>query len=81
MLNKTFNELYEAEKARPSHAQEFINKCAELTYCAPFTIRMWLSGNQNPTPLAKAVLAEYFETTPEALFPPTENEKENENGK
>ena len=70
MSKKTFKELYEDAKMLPTPAASFIAKVAELTHKTETTVRMWLSGNQQPDELAKSVIAEHFKSDINTLFPP-----------
>lgn len=65
----TFKELYEAQKAQPTPAAAFITKVAELTHRTENTVRMWLMGVQTPDDLVIAILADFFGTKPDELFP------------
>jgi hypothetical protein len=69
MQTKTFNELYEEAKSRPTPAQAFIAEVAALTHKSEQTIKMWLVGRQKPDELACSVIAKHFNVSPEALFP------------
>jgi len=69
-MNKTFKELYEQAKQQPTPAAAFVAKVAEITHRTETTVRMWLSGNQAPDELAKSVIAQYFNSDIDTLFPP-----------
>lgn len=72
----TFIELYEKEKRnRPNPAADFIEKVAEVTSKSPLTVKRWVqpSTSVRPDMLTQKVLADYFGTTPEELFPQEES--------
>lgn len=72
MERMTFKERYDAEKAKPTRAQEFVAQIAAVAHCTESTVRQWLSGVQQPDELAKCVLADHFGCAPGELFPPVE---------
>jgi len=69
----TFRELYnlevEKDAKRPSAAQQFIAKIAQITMKSETTVKMWLYTEQKPDELTKAVIAQALKTSPDALFP------------
>lgn len=69
----TFKQFYLKAKARkrvvPTNAQLFIKEIADYTHKSEQTVRMWLSGTQQPDELTKAVLATKFKTPANELFP------------
>ena len=69
MCNKTFKQLYEAEKVKKSPAQSFIANVAKITHRSKTTVKMWLTGRQAPDNLAKSIIAEHFGCSPDGLFP------------
>jgi hypothetical protein len=72
MKNKTFKQIYDEQPGRStkiSPKEEWINKIAALTRKAPGTVRMWLSGAQQPDALTKSVLSEHFSIPEDQLFP------------
>lgn len=69
MAKKTFQQLYEDEKQKPTAAQLFISKVAEITHRQETTVRMWLSGRQTPDELAKSIIAKEFDMSVNDLFP------------
>lgn len=71
MSKKTFLELYDEYKKKPTAAQVFIAEVAALTHRSENTVRMWLCGRQTPDELAKAVIAKHYNLNPETLFPTT----------
>ena len=73
MEKKSFKELYESAKSRPTPAQAFIAEVAQLTHKSEQTIKMWLLGRQQPDELACAVIAKHFNVSPDTLFPQTTN--------
>jgi len=71
---KTFVEIYAQTKAKvrkieKTPAQKFVDDVAEITKKTPLTVRQWLYGAQVPDKLTQSVLADYFGSTPEQLFP------------
>ena len=44
MVQKTFRNLYEDEKKKPTAAQLFVSRVATLTKRSEVTVRMWISG-------------------------------------
>lgn len=69
MSTKTFQQLYEQEKVKPTPAQTFIKKVAKMTERSENTVRMWLVGRQIPDKLAQSIIAKEFDCDPETLFP------------
>lgn len=69
MAKKTFQQLYEDEKQKPTAAQLFIQKVAEITHRKELTVRMWLSGRQTPDELAQSIIAKEFNVSVDDLFP------------
>ncbi|WP_281642650.1 hypothetical protein [Hoylesella loescheii] len=69
MNNKTFKELYEAERDKPTAAQHFIATVAEITHRSTNTVKMWLTGRQVPDELARTIMAQHFRCDAEQLFP------------
>ena len=75
-MNKTFAELYEESKKKPTPAQEFVAEVARITHRSETTVRMWLAGNQVPDALVQSVIADHFGVDMAGLFPDmTNNEK------
>lgn len=75
MENKTFLELYNERKAKPTPAQKFVSDVAALTMRNEVTVRMWLSGAQVPDKLTQSVIAAHFGVDAAGLFPtPTEKQ-------
>lgn len=66
---KTFKELYEAERDKPTAAQHFIAMVANMTHRSTNTVKMWLSGRQVPDELARTIMARHFKCDAEQLFP------------
>lgn len=66
---KTFKEMYEAERDKPTAAQEFIAMVANMTHRSTNTVKMWLSGRQIPDELARTIIAQHFKCDAEQLFP------------
>jgi len=48
MKAKSFFDFYEEEKSKPTAAQVFVSKMANLTHRSENTVRMWLAGQQTP---------------------------------
>ena len=68
MENKTFREIYEETKQKPTPAQAFVSEIAELTHRSELTVRMWLSGQQIPDKLVQEVIARKFNVSVDGLF-------------
>lgn len=66
---KTFKELYEAERDKPTAAQEFIATVAGITHRSTNTVKMWLVGRQTPDELARTIMAQHFDCDANLLFP------------
>lgn len=69
MEQKTFKQLYEEEKQKPTAAQVFVSEVASLTKRSEITVRMWLSGQQVPDELAQSIIAERYDVDAKNLFP------------
>lgn len=69
MSNKTFIELYNESKSKPTPAQEFIAEVARITHRSEMTVKMWLCGNQIPDMLVQSVIADHFGVDINGLFP------------
>ena len=69
MIQKTFRNIYEDEKKKPTAAQLFVSRVATLTKRSETTVRMWISGQQVPDELAKSVIAQEFGADINSLFP------------
>lgn len=69
-MSKTFLELYNEQKNKPTAAQVFVQRVAEMTHRQETTVRMWLSGRQTPDDLAKSIIAKEFNVSIDDLFPP-----------
>ena len=69
MAEKTFFDLYNAQKSKPTPAQEFVSEVAKITRRTETTVRMWLSGQQTPDALAQSIIAEHFGVNVDYLFP------------
>lgn len=68
----TLKEIYDDVRRQPkpeTPASAFLKQIAEITMKSEIAVRRWLSGDTEPDDLTKSVLAEHFNTTPEALFP------------
>lgn len=68
MEKKTFKELYEAEKKKPTPAKAFIQEVAKICCVDEGTVRIWLNGQRTPSELCKKVIAERFDVEAQALF-------------
>lgn len=66
---KSFNDLYEEQKKKPTSAQVFITKIAKITHRSENTVRMWLSGKQYPDELTRVTIAKDLGIPVETLFP------------
>ena len=69
MAEKTFYDLYNEQKSKPTPAQKFVSEVAKITHRTENTVRMWLSGQQTPDALAQSIIAEYFGVNVDYLFP------------
>ena len=69
MNQKSFRDLYEEEKKKPTSAQIFVSDVAKLTKRSEATVRLWISGRQVPDELAQSLIAEKFNVDAETLFP------------
>ncbi len=69
MAKKTFQMLYDEQKKKPTAAQLFISRVAEITHRKEQTVRMWLSGQQTPDELVQGVIAREFGVSAAELFP------------
>ena len=69
MAEKTFFDLYNEQKSKPTPAQEFVSEVAKITRRTENTVRMWLSGQQTPDALAQSIIAEHFGVNVDYLFP------------
>lgn len=69
MKNKTLKELYLEEKEKPTPAQLFVTRIAEITCREESTVRQWLSGIQNPNQRAKERIAAALGYDVDVLFP------------
>ena len=69
MSKKTFIELYNESKSKPTPAQEFVSEVARITRRSESTVRMWLAGNQVPDSLVQSVIADHFGVDMAGLFP------------
>lgn len=78
----TLIELYEQAKQQPRQqlpatpAAAFINEVMAVTKKSEAAVRRWLGKGENsatPDALTQEVLARHFDTTPEELFPQSNN--------
>lgn len=69
MSNKTFAELYNEQKSKPTPAQVFLAEVARITHRSEVTVKMWLTGQQVPDTLVQSVIADHFGVAMEGLFP------------
>lgn len=69
MKNKSLKELYLEEKEKPTPAQLFVARIAEITCREESTVRQWLSGVQTPNQRAKERIAAAFGVDVNILFP------------
>lgn len=71
MEMKTFRQLYDEEKKKPTAAQNFVADIAALTKRSEVTVRKWIAGQQEPDDLAKQAIGERFGIKADYLFPKT----------
>lgn len=58
------------QQSRPvTPATAFVREIAEVTKKSEIAVRRWLSGDTEPDALTQQVIADHFNTTPDALFP------------
>lgn len=69
MAEKSFFDLYNERKSKPTPAQEFVSEVASITHRSVATVRMWLSGQQTPDALAQSIIAEHYGVDVTCLFP------------
>lgn len=72
----TLTQMYEKAKSQSTPAAAFIKEVAEVTKKGELAVRRWIAGDTTPDALTQQVLAQHFNTTPDALFPknkPTPN--------
>ena len=74
MSSKSFIELYNESKSKPTPAQEFVAEVARITHRSEVTVRMWLAGNQIPDALVQSVIADHFGVDMAGLFPNPDEE-------
>lgn len=72
LQGKTFFDLYEEEKSKPTAAQVFVKKIAKLTHRTENTVRMWLAGQQTPDELVQSIIAKEYGVSAATLFPKRE---------
>lgn len=71
----TLRQLYLQAKQAPkpeAPGTAFIRELADVTKKSEIAVRRWLSDSETsvvPDALTQSVLAEHFNTTPDALFP------------
>lgn len=65
----TFKELYEAEKAKPTAAAQFIADTAAALNKSETTIRMWLCGASKPNKDIVEKVERHFGSDIKTLFP------------
>lgn len=66
---QTFRDLYLHEKSKPTAAAQFIAKMANEFGRDEVTIRMWLSGSQQPNKDIVPQIEKYFGADIYTLFP------------
>lgn len=69
MQERSFFDLYEEERKKPTAAQMFVKKIANLTHRTELTVRQWLSGQQTPDELVQSIIAREYGVKIETLFP------------
>lgn len=72
MKKKSFMELYQEAKQKPTPAQSFIAEIAALTHRSNNTVKMWTMGKQVPDELAQSLIAEKYDVDIVTLFPKRE---------
>jgi hypothetical protein len=72
MRQKSFVELYQEAKSKPTPAQSFIAEIAALTHRSYNTVKMWTMGKQVPDELAQSLIAEKYDVDMATLFPKRE---------
>ena len=73
MENKTFKQLYEAEKSKKTPAQQFIADVAKLTHKTETTVKMWIMGRQVPDELTQSIIAQQYDVDATTLFTKVSN--------
>ena len=72
MRQKSFIELYQEAKRKPTPAQSFIEEIATLTHRSHNTVKMWTMGKQVPDELAQSLIAKKYDVDMTTLFPKRE---------
>jgi hypothetical protein len=65
----TFKEIYESLETPPSPKEEWVKRMASITLASEFSVKMWISGRNEPSALAKKILSEELGRPVEELFP------------
>lgn len=65
---KSFSDLYEEQKKKPTAAQIFIAEVAALTHRSENTVKMWLCGRQVPDELTQSIIARRYNLNINGLF-------------
>lgn len=65
----TFKEIYESLETPPSPKDEWVKRMASITLASEFSVKMWISGRNEPSALAKKILSEELGRPVEELFP------------
>lgn len=69
---RSFFDLYDEQKKKPTAAQVFIAEVAALTHRSENTVKMWLCGRQVPDELTQSIIARRYNLNLTGLFPKTE---------
>jgi len=69
MANLSLTERFRLAKEEITPAQALVNELVRVTHRRESTVRQWLYGKKKPDPIIQDVLASYFETDAEILFP------------
>lgn len=72
----TFRELYQEERDKPTPAMAFLKRISDITCRELATIRMWVSGVQEPTDMVKERIAQELKRPVEELFPTSERKEQ-----
>lgn len=66
---KTFADIYNEEKAKPTAAQQFVTDTAKALGVTEQTIRIWLVGKITPSRFLREKIEEHFGSDIKTLFP------------
>lgn len=67
----TFKDYYAAlpKRTYTKPKTDFVERIANVCHCTPQTVRMWLTGTQLPSALARETIAKDMNTQVADLFP------------